>query len=129
MTSEEAKNAAEVMMAFAKGKEIEIRKKGKENWRHFDNREFGWNWLCFDYRVKPELKYRPFEDTDECIEEMTKHSPFGLVRFVHEPGYIIISKIYSKIIMLQDYECDFKVAFSDFTFADGTPFGIKKEEE
>lgn len=29
------------------------------------------------YRIKPEPKYRPFKDAEECWQEMLKHEPFG----------------------------------------------------
>ena len=33
-----------------------------------------------DYRIKPETKYRPFKDAEECFEEMKKHQPFGWIK-------------------------------------------------
>jgi hypothetical protein len=68
------------------------------------------------YQIKPEPKYRPFKNAEECWQEMLKHQPFGWVKYANK--YISISAIDSN----NDYEID----FDDYTFADGTPFGIKE---
>lgn len=70
------------------------------------------------FRIKPEPKFRPFKDAKECWQEMQKHQPFGWVKYADK--YISISAIDSN----NDYEID----FDDYTFADGTPFGVKIEE-
>lgn len=75
-------------------------------------------WINVDYRIKPEPKYRPFKDAKECWQEMQKHQPFGWVKYADK--YISISAIDSN----NDYETD----FDDYTFADGTPFGVKEDE-
>ena len=69
-----------------------------------------------NYHIKPEPKYRPFKNAEECWQEMQKHQPFGWVKY--ENKYISISAIDSN----NNYEID----FDDYTFADGTPFGIKE---
>ena len=51
------------------------------------------------------------------IKELQKHQPFGWVKYANK--YIFISAIDSN----NDYEID----FDDYTFADGTPFGIREE--
>ena len=57
MTREEARKAAEVMMAYADGAEIEcrVRLTGKE-WNRINGPWF--NWFTFEYRIKPEPKHR-----------------------------------------------------------------------
>lgn len=74
------------------------------------------------YRIKPEPKYRPFKDEEECWEEMQKHQPFGWVKSKDEDEGIYYS-IYVTISDTNLFENDFR----KFTFADGTPFGIKEE--
>ena len=49
---EKAKYQAEVMISFAEGKEIEVVNKGYSDWSA--TLEPLWQWLHFDYRVKPE---------------------------------------------------------------------------
>lgn len=56
MTREEAKKAAEVMMAYADGKEIEMRDRARGPWKQIKAAHF--NWELFDYRIKPKPKHR-----------------------------------------------------------------------
>lgn len=72
-----------------------------------------------DYRIKPEQKYRPFKDEEECWQEMQKHQPFG---------WMIPIGINQKInLTVIGNGCDLEALFKKFTFADGTPFGVKVE--
>ena len=70
------------------------------------------------YRIKPEAKYRPFKNAEECWQEMLKHQPFGWVKT--DSGYEPIWHV--------NEGDDFNLTFKNSTFADGTPFGIKEEE-
>ena len=70
------------------------------------------------YRVKPEAKYRPFKNAEECWQEMLNHQPFGWVKT--DSGYEPIWHV--------NEGDDFNATFKDSTFADGTPYGIKEEE-
>ena len=127
MTREEARKAAEVMLAYADGKEIEYL--CKDGWRVTTDAFFNWNNDANYYRIKPQSKYRPFKSAEECWQEMQKHQPFGWVRYKMKP--IVIRSIAS----LYDTEiepCDactfsYKDALEIFAFADGTPFGIMEE--
>lgn len=73
--------------------------------------------------IKTEFKYRPFKTDEECWEEMLKHKPFGWVKYKKDK-YLIneVSEICVKIG--KNYY--FQQAKEVFTFADGTPFGIKE---
>ena len=71
------------------------------------------------YCIKPEPKYRPFKSTEECWDEMQKHQPFGWMKTKSFPSEYHINNI-SKYI-------DFSNYFNVYTFADGSPFGIKEE--
>ena len=62
MTTEEK---IEVMQAYADGKQIEVLH--ENDWCRVINPS--WDWKSYDYRVKPEPKYRPYKDTDELIED------------------------------------------------------------
>lgn len=106
-------------MAYADGKDIEFRMKGDEKWERWIvayNLEF--NFDEYDYRIKQEPTYRPFKSKDECWKEMQKHQPFGWLK-EKVGGYCSIRYIKDGI--------DYKEAFEEQTFADGTPFGIKEE--
>lgn len=123
MTREEAKVFYPIMKAFAEGKVIETRTdpstlKGKDTpngWVEMKEIEY---WANIQYRIKPEPKYRPFKDANECWQEMLKHQPFGWVKT--EEGY-------EQIFHVNEGD-DFNSTFKYCTFADGTPFGVKVEE-
>lgn len=70
------------------------------------------------YRIKPEPKYRPFANAEECWAEMLEHQPIGWVKT--DEGYEQIWHVNEG-----DY---FNSTFKYCTFADGTPFGVKTEE-
>lgn len=115
MTREKARKAAEVMLAYADGKEIELFSRYAMDWIKADAPNF--NWESINYRIQPEPTYRPFKDKEECWEEMQKHQPFGWVK--HTGSLICLTSI--------DDTTDFNRYYEILSFADGTPFGIKEE--
>ena len=123
MTREEARKAAEVMRAYADGKEIEFLNLGKE-WITTLNPMFGWE--LFDYRIKPEPTYRPFKDKEECWAEMKKHQPFGWVKDKDTLRQVLAILDCAVRIEGLTYS-GYKEEFEEVKFADGTPFGIKEE--
>ena len=129
MTREEARKAAEVMLAYANGKEIETLR--FEEYVPCENPSF--NWIdgkgIENYRIKPKPKYRPFKSQEECWNEMLKHQPFGWVRSKKCKALLwnVTSINKDDITIICDYY-KFHRAFECFEFTDGTPFGIKKEE-
>lgn len=58
MTREKAREAAEVMLAFAKGEEIERLREDGNGWLE-DNFNPLFNWFMNDYRIKPKPKFNP----------------------------------------------------------------------
>ena len=79
------------------------------------------------FRIKPEPKYRPFKDAEECWNEMQKHQPVG---YVIEDGNIsIVNCVRKYTIETMDNIYKYGESFDELLFADGTPFGIKVEEE
>lgn len=57
-------------------------------------------WVNVDYRIKPEPKFRPFKDAEECWQEMLKHQPFGWVKFKDtESGYYMITIIAINVVV------------------------------
>lgn len=128
MTREEARKAAEVMLAYADGKQIEYKVRGGDEWRpinELDTPLFDWN--STKYRIKPESTYHPFKDKDECWAEMQKHQPFGWLRGKISGGYENISGIEDNNIYGITMDTTFEEIDKYFTFADGAPFGIKEE--
>ena len=126
MIREEAEKFLPIIQAFAEGKTIETYSCSGMNWVEANNPSFS---LCFEYRVKPESKYHPFNSKEECWNEMLKHEPFGWV--TDGDSNYNISVIDSSIIMVGDYEeytwsRSYENAFKALKFIDGTPFGIKE---
>lgn len=131
MTREEARKAAEVMMAYADGKEVEYYDDLLECWESSDNICF--NWYDTKYRVKPEPKYRPFKNADECYNEMLKHQPFGWLKNKERESVILIGNVYMDKDVLIVWATNERnsnsasMVFNKYVFADGTPFGVKED--
>lgn len=90
-----------------------------------DNRD----WNKFNYRIKPE--YRPFANAEECIEEMKKHVPFGWVKDKYSfcPIEMFGANFSKECIKCCGTWFTPRKLFKDATFLDGTPFGVKIEED
>lgn len=81
------------------------------------------------YRIKPEPKYRPFVNAEECWTEMQKHQPFGWVKDRNGSKFVIENVDSRGFVEVYDEgTCTFKEVFENRTFVDGLPFGIKVEE-
>ena len=127
MTREDAKQLLPIIKAYAEGKEIEIFDETKRMWITAILPLF--NCDSSSYRIKPESKYRPFKNAEECLAEMQKHQLFGWVK--NQGLYRNIANVMSCSITFADNEArdvNYEQAFKNYTFADGTPFGIKVEE-
>ena len=125
MTREEAKRRAELYSALAEGKTIQY-KSDHDEWV-----DLKMDLMCgiaesYKYRIKPEPKYRPFETQEECWQEMHKHPDFGWVTDGYYKSTISV-KSDSIVVTISSLEYGFGKAYIHFTFADGTPFGIKEE--
>lgn len=115
-----------VFQAYAEGKEIESLVNGK----YYRVLEICNGMNPKDYRIKPE--YRPFKDAEECWQEMQKHRPFGWVKDKKDVHHRVL------ITAVNDDTCGMSLngnaawslsgIMDLFTFADGTPFGVKVEE-
>ena len=134
MTREEAKELLPIMQAYADGKTIQFRTNNR-SWVDLLDNNIEINAL-FEYRIKPGQKYRPFKTQEECWNEMLKHQPFGWVKSKKSGSHFSIgSVLWDKEFddVFVTFACDgmlgrsSKSMFEDFTFADGTPFGIKEE--
>ena len=123
MTREETKQLLSIIQAFAEGKEIECREEDK--W--YKVLEICNEMNPQDYRIKPEPKYRPFANAEECWKEMQKHQPFAWVKEKHSDRYSLITEVNGLSIKVKE-GCLFTDSVKYYTFADGTPFGVKVEE-
>lgn len=132
MTREETKeliaeNRIAVMQAYVDGKQIQFFNEYTGEWENSHTP----NWLRdTSYRIKPEPKYRPFKDAEECWQEMLKHEPFGWIKcrgcyfniVAVTDVYAYLSEADGSAILLAS-----KNSYNDNTFADGAPFGVKED--
>ena len=124
MTREEAKEMLPIIQAWADGKIIQVREKGR------------WVELCIDdftrspdrYRIKPESQYRPFKSQEECWNEMHKHPDFGWVAAQDSKDIYHINIVGDGYIHIDGSSVIFSTAYSEYEFLDCTPFGIKEEQ-
>lgn len=114
MNRNQAKELLPIIQAFAEDKTILVQ--DGIDWCYLSN-ESDFNLNPQRYRIKPEPKYRPFKDAEECWQEMQKHQPFGWVKT--DEGYEQIWHV--------NKGDNFNATLKTCTFADGTPFGIKEE--
>ena len=126
MTTEETREAAKVMEAYANGKKIQYLNDDNV-WIDDPNPLFDWD-NCV-YRIKPESQYRPFKSQEECWNEMLKHQPFGWIRNNDTQCLCNIGSIgrNSYGVVINNSIMYFDLAFNTCDFVDGTPFGIKEE--
>lgn len=139
MTREEAKEFYPFLQAFAEGKIIETRRKPtadnngvtKDGWFEFNDwtemKELEY-WANVDYRIKPEPKYRPFKNAEECLKEMSKHTPFGWLKGINRDIWTQISYVRNEgIETVNSGSASYESLFDCFIFFDGKPFGVKVE--
>ena len=134
MNRSEAREAAEVMFAYADGKEIEWSHKDENGcwsrWVKIDNPNF--DWIDNDYHIKSEPKYRPFKNAEECWQEMQKHTPFGWIQDKDNSSFKqYILSVDREGVMISDYDdgtvlLKYESLLGFCTFVDGTLFGIKE---
>ena len=127
MNRKEAAELLPIIKAFSEGKEIEGLYKGtKSPWFKIKDMHFNEGII---FRIKPETKYRPFKDIEECWSEMQKHQPFGWLKD-KSGNKLIIENVDSRgcVEVYNGGACSFNEVFEYFTFADRLPFGVKVEE-
>ena len=133
MNREKAKVLLPIIQAFSEGKQIQWLKPDSDEWIDVvggDNVDFeDLAESNVAYRIKPEPKYRPFKNTEECWNEMQKHLPFGWIRNIDIQSLYNIEYVGHNTygIWINNSIVYFDAAFNDYNFADGTPFGIKEE--
>ena len=131
MTREEAKELLPIIQAFAEGKTIQDWI--KDTWKYKEYTSFG---ELSKSPINPQPKYRPFKTKEECWNEMLKHQPFGWLKSKMNGRFSCIGEVYGSdefetvYIALSTSESLSRSSdsmFEQYTFDDGTPFGIKEE--
>lgn len=129
MNRKEAAELSPFIKAFGEGRIIESSSitDVSKAWREVTDFPIGMI-KNFKFRIKPEPKFRPFKDAEECWTEMQKHQPFGWVKD-YDGSKFTIETVYSDNIYVSDEgTCSFDEVFKKFKFSDGTPFGIIDKE-
>ena len=137
MTREEVKELLPVIKALAEGKTIQDKIEGVTDWVDTDEINLEYEGQKIKYRIKPEpKKYRPFKSQEECWNEMLEHQPFGWVKSKKSERHFSIGSVlwnndFNDVFVTFAFDGmlgrSSKSVFEDFTFDDGTPFGIKEE--
>ena len=137
LTREEAKRRAELYSALAKGKSVQVQ--GIDgSWVDVDIDKLNYFIETPIFRIKPEPKYRPFESQEECWNEMLKHQPFGWAKSKKGERHFSIGSVlwdndFNDVFVTFAFDGmlgrSSKSVFEDFTFADGTPFGIREKQQ
>lgn len=130
MNREEAKKILPILTAFVEGKNIQV----------FTNTGI---WMDSDdislynlgswpegYRIKPEPKYRPFKNADECWNEMQEHQPFGWIKSKNDSTinkFMFIDSLRKDEVSISNVDFNYNDLAEYYIFADGAPFGMKEE--
>ena len=126
MNRNQAKELLPIIQAYAEGKAIESRciKGDKSLWYDDEDPSFDDD---LEYRIKPEQKYLPFKDAEECWQEMLKHKPFGWVKSTLFKDFALVKRVTTLYVEINRDIIDYKDALEKITFADDTNFGVKVE--
>lgn len=129
MTREETAERIKIMQAYVDGKRIQYAEDDTDVWHNIDEPDW---YSDYEYRIKPEPRYRSFKNTEECWKEMLKHQPFGWIKSKSDGHYSMVTVVdaaedMKSIAISGNHIWDFDGTMRKYTFADGTPFGIKDE--
>ena len=124
-----------ILTAFVEGKTIQSYDHNKWKWKdeveHLHTADL---FVCpFDFRIKPEPKYRPFKDGAECWE-IVQQEGFDWVKIKGDPTNLSvgIAEVNESNVILSGSRSEeplgYEEAFEKLTFVDGTPFGMKEDE-
>ena len=136
MTREEAKELLPIIQAFVAGKQIQDTIEGLDGCDDTDEINLEYEGQKIKHRIKPEPRYRPFKTQEECWQEMLKHQPFGWLKSKKNGRLRCIGEVLwsdeFKIVTIalstsESLSRSSDSMFEQYTFDDGTPFGIKEE--
>ena len=121
------KKLTEILQAYLNGKEIEFHSSILNKWVPASMTSIRNLIENIDkYRIKPEVRYRPFKNLKECLEEMQTHAPYGWLK-TEINTYRLITLLKEDRVQIGNQEVNwtYEKVFRSFTFMDGKPFGIK----
>lgn len=127
MNKDMVKKLAEILQAYLAGKEIEFYSSILNEWKPAFITDISSLIKNIDnYRIKPEVKYRPFKNLKECLEEMQCHIPYGWIKTVNNVHRLITLLDEDRtLIGSRETSWTYEKLFESFTFMDGKPFGVR----
>ena len=123
MNRKEAAELLPIIQAFSEGKTIQSRCIKGDTSLWYDDEDPSFN-DDFEYRIKPEPKFRPFNNKEECWKEMLQHNPLGWFKDKKAKEFFTLNCISDKDPKIKTYE----YLFDDCVFMDGSICGVKVEE-
>lgn len=123
MDRNQSKELLPIIQAYAEGKIIQSRcvKGDTSLWYDDEDPSFDGD---FEFRIKPEPKYRPFNNKEECWKEMLQHNPLGWFKDKKAKEFFTLNCISDKDPKIKTYE----YLFNGCVFMDGSICGVKLEE-
>lgn len=117
---QKAKTIIEVLNAYLEGKQIQYRHAdGRSGWLNVYDPS--WNWDMFNYRVKPEYKYRPLKPD----ELHTLKGKWLINKFngsvIQPTGFVDDNVVMWGALCTPQHLLEF------YLFEDGLPVGIKED--
>lgn len=132
MTKEDIKKFMPLMQAMLEGKTIQRYYVYGREWVDTEHICLEFEDNIRNYRIKPEKEHRPFKNAEECWTEMQKHQPFGWLKRKDSNEYNLLTSVDGSVecegVRIDSDGFDWYSANDEYTFADGTPFGIKYEQ-
>lgn len=126
MDRNQAKKLLPIIQAYVEGKQIQHL---YNEWKDIDVLDIDLAVNPELYRIKPETKYRPFKNAEECLKEMSKHTPFGWLKGINRDIWTQISYVRNEgIETVNSGSASYESLFDCFIFFDGKLFGVKVEE-
>lgn len=123
MTKEEAKHFSEILKAYSEDKELEYLTMDGE-W--VPKRTPNFDAPPFNYRIKPELKYRPYNSAEEFLQAQKEHGPY--LQRMRNAVFRIPIMIGDKNIEFNNGDVDIYEDLLELgNWQDDTPCGILEE--
>ena len=125
------KEMIEVMQAYESGEQIQVKNTIDDTkWKEI---EFpGWDWIYYDYRVKPKSNYIPFETAEEFLAAQRKHGENVRCKLDDELYHAYINNR-NETVLISHYGHTGSIMinivnmYDKYEFVDGTPCGKEVE--
>lgn len=110
-----------VMQAYEDGKAIEFRDRHSGEWGECSIPL--WDWHAFDYRIKPEPKYVPYDSVAEVEKDKWVVNKTDGIKY----QILAIDSLNNSVLLPTRGFKKLDALFRDYTYEDGAPCGKKAE--